>query len=227
MTDHRQFASRVLFEDNHLLVVNKQSGLVTQGALEESDSLLELAKQYLKHKYNKPGNVFLGVVSRLDRLVSGVLVFARTSKAAKRLNEQFRDRLVEKRYWALVAHKPQPNCGQLVHHLRKNESRKRMEVCSSKARHAAEARLNYQLVKQLSQACLLEIELETGRKHQIRIQLEAAGMPILGDNRYGSKRSFPEGIALHSRSLTFAHPTSKESMTFEAVLPKSWAGFGV
>jgi 23S rRNA pseudouridine1911/1915/1917 synthase len=221
------FPCRILFEDNHLLVVNKPAGIVTQGAAENEESLVTHAKEYLKRKYQKPGNVFLGIVSRLDRLVTGVVVLARTSKAASRLSEQFRENRVDKRYWALVPRRPPQPSGQLVHFIRKNDARHRMEVCQANDRGARQAKLEYEVIQHSGLLTLLEVQLETGRKHQIRIQLEALGIPAIGDEKYGSRRGFPEGIALHARKLTFEHPTKHESLSFEAPVPASWleAGF--
>jgi 23S rRNA pseudouridine1911/1915/1917 synthase len=213
----------VLYEDNHLLVVNKPAGIATMGTAAGTTSMATLAKLYLKQQYKKPGNVYLGVVSRLDSLVSGVLVFARTSKAAARLSEQFRERETKKLYWAIVAGVPQPNQGELVHWMSKDESQQRMVVRSKKVADAQEARLKYQTLREFVDGTLVEVELLTGRKHQIRVQLSAAGHPILGDRKYGSDATFPAGIALHARILTIEHPTLKKPMTFNAGLPKAWA----
>ena len=213
---------QVLFEDNHLLVVNKPAGIATMGTAAGTTSMVTLAKAYLKQQYKKPGNVYLGVVSRLDSLVSGVLVFARTSKAAARLSEQFRERETQKIYWAVVEGVPQPKSGELVHWLSKDESQQRMVVRSKKSADAQEARLKYQTLRKFTRGTLLEVELQTGRKHQIRVQLAATGHPILGDRKYGSQEPFPAGIALHARSLTIEHPTLKQPLTFVAELPQAW-----
>jgi 23S rRNA pseudouridine1911/1915/1917 synthase len=212
----------VLFEDNHLLVVNKPAGIATMGTAAGTTSMVTLAKAYLKQQYQKPGNVYLGVVSRLDSLVSGVLVFARTSKAAARLSEQFRERETKKIYWAIVEGVPEPKSAELIHWMAKDESQQRMVARSKKSADVQEARLRYQTLRELAQGTLLEIELLTGRKHQIRVQLVEAGYPILGDRKYGSKRPFPAGIALHARSLTIEHPTLKKPLTFVAELPQTW-----
>ena len=212
----------VLFEDNHLLVVNKPAGIPSMGAKEGSTSLVSLAREYLKQKYQKPGNVYVGVVSRLDALVSGVLVLARTSKAAARLAEQFREREPEKVYWAIVEGAPAAPSGELVHWMGKDDARRRMTVRGKQTAGAQEARLGYQTIRKFADATLLEIKLETGRKHQIRLQLAEAGHPILGDRKYGSSRDFPAGIALHAHSLTIEHPTLKQPMTFSACPPKAW-----
>lgn len=223
----------VLYEDNHLLVVNKPAGLATMGVTDAEPSVVQVAKAYLKQKYQKPGNVYLGVVSRLDALVSGVLVLARTSKGAARLSEQFRERETSKIYWAIVERLPQmpsPERGsttELVHWLRKDERQQRMVVTAANANGAQEARLRYRPLQRLSCGELLEIELLTGRKHQIRLQLSTAGAAILGDRKYDSHRPFPHGIALHSRQLSILHPTTKQELQFVAPLPTAWKKLGI
>jgi 23S rRNA pseudouridine1911/1915/1917 synthase len=212
----------VLFEDNHLLVVAKPANLITQGAAQDEDSLVSRARAYLKHKYSKPGNVYVGVVSRLDASVSGVVVLAKTSKAADRLNEQFRNREVEKTYWALVSGHVQPASGRLVDWLVKDERQQKVVVTQRDTPGAQEAVLTYQTKAQLGQSTWLEIALETGRKNQIRVQLAARGWPVLGDRKYGSRSSFPTGIALLARSLRLRHPTKQEEMTFTAAPSASW-----
>jgi 23S rRNA pseudouridine1911/1915/1917 synthase len=217
----------VLYEDNHLLVVNKSAGLATMGVTEDEPSVVRLAKEYLKQKYQKPGNVYLGVVSRLDALVSGVLVLARTSKAAARLSEQFRERETSKIDWAIVERLPRGSASELVHWMRKDERQQRMVVTAANASGAQEARLNFRPLQKLACGELLEIELLTGRKHQIRLQLATGGAPILGDRKYGSEKQFPHGIALHARRLTIAHPTTKEELEFIAPLPVTWTKLGI
>lgn len=217
----------ILHEDNHLLVVNKPAGIATMGVTEDEPSVAKLAKEYLKEKYQKPGNVYLGVVSRLDALVSGVLVFARTSKAAARLSEQFRERETGKIYWAVVEKLPQASSRELVHWVKKDEHHQRMVVTSPQATGAQEARLSYRPLQKLSRGELLEVELLTGRKHQIRLQLATVGAPILGDRKYGSEKPFPHGIALHARQLTLTHPTTKEPLSFIAPLPAAWSKLGI
>lgn len=216
----------VLFEDNHLLVINKPPLLPTMGVREGDNSLINQARHYIKQKHNKSGNVYLGVVSRLDSFVSGVIVFARTSKAAGRLSEQFRRRSVEKKYWAIVPDKL-PAVGRLEDWLAKDESHHRMVVVKSDAADAKIARLQYNTLgtsqlKNGRRFRLIEIELETGRKHQIRVQLENAGCPIVGDRKYGSKEPFKRGIALHSRNLVIEHPTLKVIQSFQAETPPWW-----
>ena len=212
----------VLFEDNHLLVVNKPAMLPTMGVSAEKASLLSLAKEYIRRKYDKPGKVYLGVVSRLDAPVSGVVLVARTSKAAARLTEQFRRREVEKIYWALVRRSVRPDQAELVDFVRKDERHRRMHIARREHPEAKEARLSYRVRERIGREALLEVQLETGRKHQIRVQLAEIGCPVLGDRKYGSSQAFPAGIALHSRRLVIEHPVRKESMVFEAPLPASW-----
>src|SRR5437868_8426982 len=170
----------VLYEDNHLLVVNKPAGLATQGVAEGTPSVLTRAKEYLKRKYKKPGNVYLGVVSRLDSTVSGILVLARTSKAADRLTKQFQSGAVEKTYWALVEQPPQPTAGELSHWVLKNDRLRRMEIVPPRTRCAQHARLSYRTLRKEKLGTLVELRLLTGRKHQIRLQLSQLGCPILG-----------------------------------------------
>jgi 23S rRNA pseudouridine1911/1915/1917 synthase len=212
----------VLYEDNHLLVVVKPAGLPTMGAAAGEESLVTIAKQYIKECYSKRGNVYLGVVSRLDEPVSGVVVFARTSKAAARLSEQFRSRTVEKLYWAIIERRPQPESGELVDWLIKDDDARRMVVAPEQSAGAHEARLKYRPVRDVTGGSLIEIEPETGRKHQIRVQFASRGLPILGDVKYGSRRRWLHGIALHARSLAFDHPTQKAQIRLEAQPPASW-----
>jgi 23S rRNA pseudouridine1911/1915/1917 synthase len=225
----------VLYEDNHLLVVNKPAGWVSQGALPDAKSLLDETAQYIRTKYQKPGNVFLGVVSRLDKSVSGVTVIARTSKAAARLSEQFRDRDVGKIYWAIVSQDqttplPQHVPVTLNHWLLQNEQDAIVRIVRPQSRGAKEAILKYTPLAELApKTHLLQIELLTGRKHQIRAQLAHVGLPIIGDRKYGSPIPFHAGIMLHAVSLQIQHPTQKEpdtqkplQLNFTAPLPKSW-----
>jgi 23S rRNA pseudouridine1911/1915/1917 synthase len=214
----------VLYEDNHLLAVNKPAMLPTMGVAADEPSLLVEAKEYVRRKFNKPGEVYLGIVSRLDAPVTGVVLIARTSKAAARLSEMFKQRDVEKTYWALVEGRVGPATGTLVHHLRKDERHRKMHVTTASASDAQWAELNYRTLKFVKGNTLLEIELLTGRKHQIRVQLADAFAPIIGDRKYGSRREFPHGIALHSRRLDIMHPVRKEPLVIEAPLPPSWGG---
>ncbi len=213
---------QILYEDNHLLVINKPAGLVTQGASSDQISLGDQAKHYLKTKYQKPGNVYLGFVSRLDKLTTGVILLARTSKAAARLTEAFKDRKVHKTYQALVEKTDLPDSYTLTDFLRKNDAARKMETCHPEAKNGQQAVLHFQLLNHYKSATHLEIKLETGRKHQIRVQLSNFGCPILGDRKYNSTISFSNGIALHSTQLTINHPTTKEQLTFKAPLPNEW-----
>lgn len=215
----------ILYEDNHLLVVNKPPGIATQGAEPGMPSLVNLAKQYLKTEYNKPGNAYIGVVSRLDAVVSGVVVLAKTSKAAERLNEQFRERSVQKIYRALVEGGPRQEHFEFHDWLKPAQTRKGSEVAQPKEMGAVDARLRGCVLRHSAGLALLEIDLKTGRKHQIRVQLASRGWPILGDRLYGSKKSFHPGIALHAHSLAIQHPTTKELLTFDAAVPVAWKPF--
>jgi 23S rRNA pseudouridine1911/1915/1917 synthase len=216
----------ILYEDNHLLVVIKPAMLPTMGVAEDVPSLLSLAKEYIKQKYHKPGNVYLGIVSRLDVPTSGVVVMARTSKAASRIAEQFRSRNVEKRYWAIVAGHPLPEA-QCVDWLIKDERHRRVHVVEEECAGARQARLSYTKLQRLRDGTLLQIELETGRKHQIRVQLAHRGLPVYGDRKYGSRDSFPHGVALHSRYLSFRHPVGGATLEMTAPIPAVWKEFGV
>jgi 23S rRNA pseudouridine1911/1915/1917 synthase len=211
----------VLYEDNHLLVVNKPARLPTMGVAADQASLLTVAKEYIRHKYQKPGSVYLGVVSRLDAPVTGVVVIARTSKAAARLSATFRERRVEKSYWAVVAGAAEPTAA-LEHFLRKDERHRRVHTTHADCPGAQLARLRYRRLAEQSAAALLEVALETGRKHQIRVQLAKVGLPIWGDRKYGSTQPFASGIALHARRLVLPHPVRDQTMTFTAPLPASW-----
>jgi 23S rRNA pseudouridine1911/1915/1917 synthase len=212
----------VLYEDNHLLVLNKPAGLATMGTPAGKPTLLEEAKLYIKHRYNKPGNVYLGVMSRLDAPVTGVVLIARTSKAARRMTEQFRSHSVEKIYWALVEGSVEPACGNCVDWVRKDERHRRMHVVGATLPGAKEARLSYRRLKVVGSASLLEVELQTGRKHQIRLQLSSLGHPIIGDRKYGGVRRWPLGIALHARRLLITHPVKNEPLELIAPLPDAW-----
>lgn len=217
---------QVLYEDNHLLAVVKPPGLATMGVGESEPSLLREAKQYLKARYQKPGNVYLGVMSRLDAVASGVVLFARTSKAAARLTEQFRMRRVEKTYLAVVEGQIAPPASQCIDWLLKDEARQRMQVVARSTSGAQEARLSYRRIRMIDDKhSLVEVALETGRKHQIRVQLASRGFPILGDRKYGSRREFPQGIALHARRLLVTHPTRGEPLELIAPFPKAWTRF--
>lgn len=216
---------QILYEDNHLLAVSKPVGLATMGVAAGRPSLLALAKDYIKQRYEKPGNVYLGAMSRLDAPVSGIVLFARTSKAAARLTEQFRTRVVDKSYWAIVSGQP-PLEEQCVDWMIKDERHRKMHRTSAGRPGAQEARLSYRRLIQVRQFWLLEVKLETGRKHQIRVQLSGRGLPVVGDRKYGSREDFPAGIALHARRLQFTHPTQGTAINLIAPSPVAWRKFG-
>ena len=215
----------VLFEDNHLLVVNKPPLLPTMGVGPDEDSLFRRASVYLKQKYNKPGNAYVGVVSRLDSFTSGLIVLAKTSKAASRLSDQMRRQVVQKHYLAIIPSGLSPSFGNLEDRVVKNDARKRMVVIPPKDPLVAgekQASLRYRTLATSGSLQLLEVELQTGRKHQIRVQLENAGFPILGDRKYGSQDPFKRGIALHCFRLSFEHPTLKDVQSFQSDPPEWW-----
>jgi 23S rRNA pseudouridine1911/1915/1917 synthase len=210
----------VLYEDNHLIVVNKLPGDIVQGDKTGDKPLSEVVKAYIAEKYNKQGAVFLGVVHRLDRPTSGVVLFARTSKALGRMNKLFSERETKKIYWAVVENKPPKQEGKLVHYMKRNPKQNKSYAHEKEVPDSKKAILNYSLVKELNNYYLLEIELETGRHHQIRSQLSAIGCVIKGDLKYGAKRSNKDGsIHLHSRELTFVHPVKKEEIRIVAKPP--------
>jgi 23S rRNA pseudouridine1911/1915/1917 synthase len=211
---------QILHIDNHLLTVVKPVGVATMGLGDGVETLLTLAKDYVKKKYNKPGNVYLGVVSRLDVPVSGVVVFARTSKAAARLNEQFRDRTATKTYLALVEGTIEPTAAECIDRIREDERHRKVWITRDLI--GKEAKLSYKMLERLPSCSLIEVHLETGRKHQIRIQLASRGFPILGDRKYGARSEFPNGIALHAWKLALRHPVGGEPMEFVAPTPASW-----
>ena len=209
----------VIYEDNHILVVNKAAGLLVQGDQTGDESLVDIAKRYIKDKYKKPGDVFLGLVHRLDRPTTGVIVLARTSKALTRLNKQFKDRIPKKVYRAVVSGTPESSA-RLEHYLKKNSSQNKSFHYNEITPNTKHAILRYRHVESLKSYHVLEVELETGRHHQIRAQLAAVGLHIKGDLKYGAKRPNPNGsIHLHARSLLFVHPTKKEEMKFIAPYP--------
>ena len=197
----------VLYEDNHIIAVNKRPSDIVQGDKTGDKTLSDQVKAYLKHKYKKPGEVYLGVVHRLDRPVSGAILFARTSKALTRLNQMLKDHLISKTYWAVVKNVPIHNEGHLVNYLTRNEARNKTYVSQFALEGSQKAELTYKLIGSSDKYYLLEIELLTGRHHQIRAQLAAIGLPIKGDLKYGFPRSNPDGsIHLHARRITFSHP---------------------
>lgn len=211
----------VLYEDNHLLIVNKPPGVLVQGDITGDIPLVELAKAHIKQKHKKPGAVFLGVIHRLDRPTSGAIVFARTSKALKRLNLQFKDRVTKKIYWAITKASPSPSSNTLIHWTVRKQKQNKSYAYQKEVPESKKAILKYSEKKKLNNYSLLEIELETGRHHQIRSQLSAIGCPIKGDLKYGASRSNPNGsIHLHARSLEILHPVTKEPVKCIAPLPK-------
>ncbi len=214
----------ILYEDNHCLAVVKPSGVVSAHFQGEEETLDRAVKAYLKEKYRKPGNVFLGVVHRLDRPVSGVLLFARTSKAAARLSEQFRDGSIEKVYWAIVEGDVSRTAGTLEDWLRKDESRGRVEVVEPGDRGARQALLHYHRRAAHGGLTWLEVRPQTGRTHQLRVQLAHRGHPIYGDAKYGAIHTFGRAIGLHARSLTFLHPIRNEPIALSADVPRGWRG---
>jgi 23S rRNA pseudouridine1911/1915/1917 synthase len=214
----------VLYEDNHCLAVAKPAGVVSTHFTGREETLDRAVKQYLKDRYHKPGNVFLGIVHRLDKPVSGVLLFARTSKAAARLAEQFRKGTVEKVYWAVVEGTPAPAEGDLDDWLKKDQAAGRVEVVTPQTPGARQALLHYRSLSAQAGLTWLELRPRTGRTHQLRVQLAHRGHPVYGDAKYGSAHPFGRGIALHARSLTFLHPVRHEPVTLTADVPRPWRG---
>lgn len=211
---------QVLFEDNHIIIVNKRSGDITQGDKTGDTPLSDIVKAYIKEKYNKSGNVFLGVVHRLDRPTSGVIIFARTSKALERLNKMLRDKKIDKTYWAVVKNHPKNEKDTLINYLKKNPKNNKSSISNKEILGSKRAILHYQVIKKLDNYALLEIDLETGRHHQIRTQLSGIGFPIKGDLKYGFNRSNKDGsIHLHARKIEFTHPVSKEKIKVVAPTP--------
>lgn len=210
----------VLHEDNHIIVVNKRVGDIVQGDKTGDETLSEVVKAFIKEKYNKPGEVYLGVVHRLDRPTTGIVVFAKTSKALTRLNEMFKNRDTKKTYWAIVKNAPQEREAVLEHYLKRNSKNNTSKAYTKEVPESKLARLDYKIIHELTNYSVLEINLHTGRHHQIRAQLAAIGSPIKGDLKYGFNRSNPDGgINLHARKLEFIHPVSKEVISILAPLP--------
>ncbi len=213
-------SQRIVYEDNHLIAVNKLPSEIVQGDKTGDVPLSEHVKAYIKKKYNKPGEVFLGVIHRIDRPVSGVTVFARTSKALSRMNEMVKQREIKKTYWAIVKNLPPEPDGKLVHYLSRNASKNKSFVSRKASSGSKEAILYYRLIAESDTYYLLEVDLETGRHHQIRAQLSAMGCPIKGDLKYGFDRSNPDAsISLHARSIEFIHPVRKENLRITAEPP--------
>ena len=225
--EFEDLASRILYEDNHLLVVNKKSGEIVQGDKTGDEPLSEKYKAFIAQRDCKPGQVFMGLPHRLDRPVSGITVLAKTSKALERLNAMFRDGDVHKFYWAMVCSAPLPSEGHLEDMIWRNEKQNKSYICrpGSARKDAKSARLNYRQIKKTDRYWVVEVELLTGRHHQIRCQLSNLGCPIKGDLKYGAPRSNRDGsISLHARRIVFMHPVKKEPMTIEAPVPSSWKG---
>lgn len=213
---------QIVYEDNHMLVVNKKAGQLVQGDKTGDESLLESVKNFIKKRDNKPGNVFLGLVHRIDRPTSGLVIYAKTSKALSRLTQMVKNREIKKNYWAIVAKEMIPQSQRLVHYLKKNEKNNKAIVYPKATEGAKESILTYNLIKSLDNYLLLEIDLETGRHHQIRAQLSKIGVPIKGDLKYGAPRSNPDGgISLHARKLEFVHPVTKEKIEIIAPIPQN------
>ncbi|HIZ91205.1 MAG TPA: RNA pseudouridine synthase [Candidatus Bacteroides merdavium] len=218
----------VVYEDNHIIIVNKTASEIVQGDKTGDVPLSETVKQYLKEKYHKPGNVFIGVTHRLDRPVSGLVVFAKTSKALSRLNEMFKNSEVKKTYWAIVKQTPAETEGELVNYLVRNEKQNKSYAYDTEKPGSKKAILHYRLIARSDNYCLLEVDLKTGRHHQIRCQLAKMGCPIKGDLKYGFPRSNPDGsICLHARRVRFVHPVSKELIDVVAPVPSDnlWNSF--
>jgi 23S rRNA pseudouridine1911/1915/1917 synthase len=212
---------QVLFEDNHIIIVNKRAGDITQGDKTGDKPLSDVVKEYIKDKYNKPGLVFIGTVHRLDRPTSGIVIFARTSKALERLNKMLRDKVIHKTYWALVKNPPKKTSDTLINFLKKDTKKNKSFVYKKEIEGSKNAILHYKIIKKLENYFLVEIDLETGRHHQIRTQLSYIGSAIKGDLKYGFPRSNKDGsISLHARKIKFTHPVSKEEIQITARTPK-------
>lgn len=223
--------NQILFEDNHIIIINKKAGQLVQGDKTGDISLLDEVKSYIKQKYSKPGNVFAGLVHRIDRPTSGIVIFAKTSKALTRLTEMIKKREIKKTYWAVVKKNEIPETQRLIHYLKKNEKNNKAIIFNSSSTQSGskEAILTYKIIKKSDHYLLLEIDLETGRHHQIRAQLSAIKCPIKGDLKYGADRSNSDGsIHLLARKIEFIHPIKKEKIVLEAPVPENdnlWKSF--
>ena len=214
--------SQILYEDNHIIIINKKVGQLVQGDKTGDQSLLELLKDFIKERDQKPGNVYLGLVHRIDRPTSGLVIYAKTSKALSRLTQMVKNREIKKTYWAVVPKEMIPQSQTLTHYLKKNEKNNKAIIYSHETEGAKNAILNYNIIKTLDNYMLLEVDLQTGRHHQIRAQLSKIGVPIKGDLKYGAPRSNPDGgISLHARKLEFIHPVSKELIKITAPVPQN------
>lgn len=210
----------ILFEDNHLVIVNKSAGQIVQGDKTGDTPLAELVSAYIAQKYHKPGKAFIGVIHRIDRPVSGVVVFAKTGKALSRMNERFRKREVKKVYWALVEGKPEADSGLMVHYMTKNQDKNKSFARSTPAEGYLRCELSWKAILKLENYTLMEIEPLTGRHHQIRVQLSASGLPIKGDVKYGARRANSDrSVCLHARRISFQHPVSQDQIISVAPLP--------
>jgi len=218
-----------IYEDNHLIIVDKEPGEIVQGDHTGDEPLVDIVRRYLKEKYDKPGNVFCGVTHRLDRPVGGLVIFAKTSKALARLNEMFREGRVDKRYWAIVRNRPPKDADTLVHYITTRQEGNKSYASSKPSPGAKKAVLDYRLLASSDRYHLLEINLHTGRKHQIRVQLSAIGCPIKGDLKYGDRRSNPDGsISLQAHTIEFEHPVSHKQIAVTAPVPQTdglWRAF--
>ncbi len=218
----------ILFEDNHLIIVNKHSGDIVQGDKTGDKPLVEKVKEYIKEKYQKPGDVFLGMPHRIDRPTTGIVIFCRNSRSLERINQMFKDKAIKKTYWAIVKEKPAMEADKLIHFLKRNESQNKSYASDEQKPESQRAELDYKIISQSDRYFLLEIDLHTGRHHQIRAQLSKIGCPIKGDLKYGYDRSNEDGsISLHARKVEFIHPSKKESITVVAPVPeeKLWKFF--
>ncbi len=212
---------KILYEDNHLIIINKRTGDIVQGDKTGDKPLSEVVKAYISKKYHKPGKVFLGVVHRLDRPTSGIVIFAKTSKALERLNKMLREKTIKKTYWAVVKNTPGKEKDTLIHYLKKNPKNNKSTAFTQKTEGAKRAVLHYKTLKKTENYTLLEIDLETGRHHQIRCQLSKIGSPIKGDLKYGFNRSNKDGgIHLHARKISFIHPVKREEISVTAPVPE-------
>ena len=221
-TDLKLKESEILFEDNHLIIINKKAGVLVQGDITGDIPLLEIVKKYIKNKYNKKGNVFLGLVNRIDRPTSGIVIFAKTSKALSRMNEKLKNRQIRKLYWLFVSNKFKSNEGKLEGWFKKNKKINKSFYSKEEIHNSKHGVLNYRKIEILNKYSKIEVDLITGRHHQIRCSFSEIGFPILGDLKYGSKRSNKDGgIYLHSREIYFTHPVTKEEINIKAEPPKS------
>ncbi len=215
------FPDQVLFEDNHIIIINKRAGQIVQGDKTGDEPLSEMVKNYLKEKYQKSGNVFVGVVHRLDRPVSGIVIFAKTSKALTRLNSMIQNREIQKYYWAIVLQKPPKDSEKLTHYLFKDQEKNKSRAILEPKEGYLKSTLIYKILTSSDRYHLLEVELETGRHHQIRVQLKEIGCIIKGDLKYGAPRSNPDAsISLHARRIIFEHPVSKIKINITAKVPE-------